>query len=62
MAFEHEVTAEALRAALDQLEPSDRVIPNEVKNLAVFRGDLYIGMIDFNDNARVMFWDEPWEE
>jgi hypothetical protein len=44
--FERWMSVEALKRILEKLEPTDEIEPNEVGNLAVYRGDKFYGFID----------------
>lgn len=41
----HEITVALLRSLLNYLRPGDVLAPNNVNNLAVYRGGCYIGYI-----------------
>jgi hypothetical protein len=45
--FEHWMYVHELKAILDRLEPTMWLQPNQVRNLAVYDGDEFIGYIDF---------------
>jgi hypothetical protein len=43
----HNMTVGQLKELLNTLQDSDVIVPNMLRNLAVYREDLYIGVIDF---------------
>lgn len=44
--IEHEITVGKLKELLAQLQDDDVLVPNQVRNLAIFRGNEQIGFID----------------
>lgn len=54
----HFITIEQLISLLQQLYPTDVLVPNDVHNLAIYREGSYIGYVDFNENAQQLELDE----
>jgi hypothetical protein len=54
----HSITVANLRALLATplLLDTDVLVPNDVNNLAVFRGDEYVGYIDLGDDETLSFF------
>jgi hypothetical protein len=48
----HEMKVSELKKIIEQLQDDDLLVMNEVRNLAIYRRDTYIGFIDFNINER----------
>lgn len=51
MSLDHVISVKKLAELLAELEPSDEVVPNGVRNLAVFREGDYVGYVDFNEQT-----------
>jgi hypothetical protein len=55
----HEITVAQLRRLLDNLRDDDVLIPNDIMNLAIYRGREYAGYVDcLQGNQHVELWKE----
>lgn len=48
----HSIEACKLAALLRQLQPNDLLVPNSVRNLAIYRNGEYIGFIDLLEDCQ----------
>jgi len=57
--FDHEISVTNLRFLLSKLEDGDILVPNRVRNLTVYRHDLYVGFINLSSGRQcIEFYDE----
>lgn len=56
----HEATVEELQTLLadPKLRPTDLLVPNSVRNLAIFRDEEFIGFVDLLGGCVCIEWSE----
>lgn len=52
----HRMSVAGLRTLLDELRPDDVLVPDDVRNLAIYRAGTYVGFIDLLDGHQEVTW------